>query len=143
MKPSTKALKGRTMRVATTFTGAAACAFAFAPMATAGTMAQAHPDNVVSGACGNGTAHWLHLGNGAGGDRCYGDRGGGIRSKKYDTASFCGGNNIGSFTGISAFGDKVTKKFGPGKTYAHMDTTINVSSVVIESFKGSDSCPPP
>jgi hypothetical protein len=38
MNPSVKkAVSGRAMRVATTFTGAAACAFAFAPTALAGT----------------------------------------------------------------------------------------------------------
>jgi hypothetical protein len=80
MEPSIKkAGSGKTVRVATTFTGAAACAFAFAPTALEGTPQQAaqpgHQGRQVrvnthaipyieTGNCrGAGQSHWFHMGS--------------------------------------------------------------------------------
>lgn len=154
MKPSIKkAISGKTMRVATTFTGAAACAVAFGPPAMAGTVHSAHqpalerlrPRSVVGESCRPGTSHWLHLANNKQSDRCFGFSG--TLHVSYYTTSYCGGTNYGWIAGIydSSKQHEYFTYFGPGTTYAHIPGTSRYKLVLIESehisrWKGTDKC---
>jgi len=109
MKPAIKkSAVGRTMRVATLFTGAAACATAFAPTAMAGTAQQAHPQARFLHNSGSiqhvwscaSTPHWLHLSissHGAISTQCWGFKGTSDvkNGQSYLTTGQCGGNNYG------------------------------------------------
>lgn len=147
-----KAVSGRTMRVATTFTGAAACAVAFTPLAMAGTAHVAHqpalkgmrPD-IYDEACKGGTSHWLHLANNKGSDWCFGYSG--TISADYLATSYCGGTNHGWIQGQydSAQEKGYFAYFGPGNTYAHMKGAsqhkpVIIESVHITSWSGNDKC---
>jgi hypothetical protein len=159
MKPEIKRRAGQTMRVATTFTGVAACAAAFAPAAMAGTgvtggdghtvlvdrTPRIRPADTTSGSCRAGTSNWLHLGFSHGaGDWCFGDRGTLSSPNGYPLGyytSYCGGNNTGSFWGESAGGTYKHVKFGHGTTYAHIKSGVfTVYSVTIKSWSQNDKC---
>jgi hypothetical protein len=137
-----KATKRRAMRVVTVFTGAAACATAFAPAAMAGTDHVARlttPANsphrfygsIRSAGCAN-VPHWVHIQAMVSEDRafqrtmrCFGYDGllqvssnhgwGGHMLTYYE----CGGNNSGvlivSNQPPGQYG--ANQPFGPGKTY--------------------------
>jgi DNA-binding SARP family transcriptional activator len=157
MKPS---IKGRTMRVATTFTGAAACAVAFAPTAMAGTGHPVatqtvhqintmgpdgrtiHPLSMhVANCLGSNQSHWLHLANAqfqSTTDICFGDRGSGFWTTTI--TSFCGGNNHGYISGnYVGPGGHHKYSFGPGTTYRPIPL-FNVSKEYIKSFTQNDKC---
>jgi hypothetical protein len=154
MKPHTrKAGSGKRVRIATTFTGAAACAFAFAPAATAGTgqpatvgpghQAGIRPDGVDMG-CPPGTGHWLHIAESTpDGGYCVGDRGAYALPSKIWVNEFCGGNNKGRFAGLNGNGSWVTVKFSPGNYYAWIKSgPIRAFSAYISSWHGTDACGP-
>jgi hypothetical protein len=149
------------MRVATTFTGAAACALGFAPAANAVTATQAvaghgqylnaiHPYATHrSPDCGTATVHWLHVGNGTGGDVCFGDKGGtGVlpASERSLIFSFCGGNNtcyMFGYTEPNGGGRHVSQYFGHGNYYAYLKTPFYLWSVAILNYSGTDGCGAP
>lgn len=153
MEPSIrKAGSGKTVRVATTFTGAAACAFAFAPTALAGTPQQAaqpgHQGRQVrvnthaipyieTGNCrGAGQSHWFHMGS-ENNVTCFGFRGTDYFSPvPILITSFCGGNTHGFIVGD--LGHRYD--FGPGTTYRNIGI-FEVSVVHISSTTGTDKCP--
>lgn len=154
MKPSIKkAVSGKTMRVAATFTGAAACAVAFTPAATAATGAAGHqphtfrinphhirPDNIINGNCrGANQSHWLHWRTPIG-DTCWGFRGIQFFSPAVRVVSFCGGNNIGNMYGFNSIGP-VAISYQQGTTYAHVKQgTFFDSGVSISNFSGTQKC---
>jgi hypothetical protein len=156
MKPSArKAVPGKTMRVATTFTGAVACAAAFAPTAMAGTahvMQPARgllPDTTASinaTRCTPGTSHYFHLGDEDAASCFYGS---GTFDVNHEPAtSFCGGNNIGWLDGVLGspnFGKPYRTTFHQGTFYAHIPGTtavspLFVSFVHISKWSGHDTC---
>jgi hypothetical protein len=144
-----KAAAVKTMRVASTFTGVAACAAAVAPPAIAGTghvvpryVPQVRPLATESGACISRTKHWLHLANSET-DLCFGYRG--VKYTSFPTISFCGGNNSGFFNGYFPDGKAYSIAFRQGSTYARIRGTgdgvsVNVSEVDITGYTGNDSC---
>jgi hypothetical protein len=143
MKSSTSKTPRRAMRVATTFTGVAACAFAMAPTAMAATGHQTEvkdntirPLNTANGNCeGANQSHWFHMGTTAT-VTCYGGRGS-AHPGGYVINSFCGGNNIGYFTG-----NRKRVNFGIGDFWAHIPSApYAVSKVVISSWSGGTKCP--
>jgi hypothetical protein len=116
----------KAMRVATVFTGAAACAAFFAPAANAQTAAALAPrattvPDFSRPACSN--SHLFHLVTQTS-QRCYGGQG-----WEYPDTSmaveYCGGNNYGVFSGYSDsgygayYGDQ---GFEPGSTYYNFTT---------------------
>jgi hypothetical protein len=151
-----KAATSKTLRVATAFTGVAACAAAFGPtaMAATGQGATYKPDVAATTieqkeGCPGGTSDWLHLGDGPGNtDMCYGYTGTYTNADWAET-SYCGGNNYGwidvQYPG-STGNTKIT--FHQGTTYAQIpyaginDPAI-VRSVHISGWSGSDACKPP
>jgi hypothetical protein len=142
------------MRVATTFTGAAACAAAFAPAATAAThttaglayhklpIAERHAlrgvantGSIRSASCGT-VPHWLHVqwfSTGGAGPflTCLGFRG--VFSTSIEMAAQCGGTNHGKF-----FPGSLT--YGPGNTYRHFNPHRFVSAISIAGWNGTDAC---
>jgi hypothetical protein len=154
MKPGIR----KTLRVATTFTGAAACAAAFTPAAMAGTAHQARlggktitlpghrgirhgirPDNTgsieLTTSCGT-VPHWVHLAN-AGSEICAGFKGtfSFYRSPQIVTKE-CGGTNHGYLE--SPGGTKWD--FYSGTTFTTPPFSL-VSEIHISGWKGNDACP--
>jgi hypothetical protein len=153
----------KTMRVATVFTGAAACATAFVAPAAAGTgqHAVARPGqqprlnssrvrpltNIESRNCADVGPSWVHFGTAGAGSICWGYSGRWTGNKDFDyfTASrICGGNNSGSYGGYSDYGngDYHTAGFGHGTGWVHLpwpDSTV-ITMVYIKKYKGSDKC---
>jgi hypothetical protein len=158
MKPEIKrVVAAKTMRVATTFTGAAACAFAFTPAALAGTHLdvagagqQAHDNGVRPDAittknhCPGGTSNWLHLAYTTGGDICYGGSGTLEFTNSVKINSFCGGNNTGVIYGYSKDGGSPSIPFGHGTFYAKIPSRpYAVWGLSMDGWKGNDKCGPP
>jgi hypothetical protein len=163
MKPSIKkAVSGKTMRVASTFTGAAACAVAFTPAAMAGTGHPAvhqpvlnravphkvgRPDISLRG-CTAGTSNWFHIAYNKQSDICFGFKGTFVFSPNARPAetSFCGGNNKGWISGFNTkTGQFYFTRFGHGNFYAHIPNTTAshpylLSSVHISSWAGNSKC---
>jgi hypothetical protein len=126
-----KAASGKTMRVATLFTGAAACAAAFAPAAHAAT---AKPDTEPA-SCAT-TPRWVHVANSIS-EVCFGFKGTShFPGLVYITAE-CGGNNSGRL-----FGPQGTWNFGPGHTYTRPKYSIFSGITITKSNAGPHSlCP--
>jgi hypothetical protein len=168
MKPGIKKIApGKTKRVATVFTGAAACAAAFVPAAHAanghqagldgkkltlaqhyGTMHGARPDDypasgsIEAGTCAT-TPRWVHVVDGIH-HSCFGFHG----TWKFsisgspafvDVSQICGGTNHGWYK--SAGGR--TGYYGPGKTYVHLPVTTMKSIHISGWSKGNTACPAP
>ena len=131
-----KALSGKSMRVATTFTGVAACTVAFAPTANA--------SSLRNRSCSRGTSNWLHIALSRG-DTCWGFKG--YDNTESPFSRYCGGTNYGWFKWNSPYGTHATVHFGPGKTYAYVGGSpyypLIMSEVRINSWSGNDKCPPP
>jgi hypothetical protein len=144
-----KALSRKAMRVATTFTGVAACTATFTPAATAATERVAIPDIKAKPGCPAGTSNWLHLAYNRENDTCLGYSGSSNRTfdPNYGATSFCGGNNSGSFRGHfkDAPGTFYNTGFWTGTTYAHIPGTtatdpLIISYVRIYAWAGNDKC---
>jgi hypothetical protein len=165
MKPDYKKVASRkAMRVATVFTGAAACVTAFAPGAAAyaghyaaigqpGHLArldskglEAQPDtrvsgNIQSGACG-GRPNWVHFEIGAA-TICFGSKG---QWEDYDPgyreSKICGGNNFGWYSGKSENSRYNTAGFHPGTNFVHLPWpgSTYITYVVISSWAGTQRC---
>jgi hypothetical protein len=147
----------RKLRVATTFTGAAACALTFAPAAMAGTHpAAARPGHqlqpfglnlhgiraIANGNCeGANQSHWLHLEASFGSVTCYGMRGKtGSLGAGYPVSSYCGGNNSGHLN----YNGHTQARFQVGTYYYRPKThPFLVNSVSISTWHGSDTCSGP
>lgn len=167
MKPGIKKVtSGKTMRVATLFTGAAACAAAFAPAAYAanghqagldgkkltlgqhyGTLYGARPDDgptsksIQEASCAT-TPRWVHVVNGAH-HECFGFHGTWAFSEEgyvdpVYVSKICGGNNYGWY--VSALGRK--GYYRQGTSYVPLPVS-NMISIHISGWKGNDTCPAP
>jgi hypothetical protein len=159
MEPGKKSAVKKAMRVATTFTGAAAFAAGFAPAANAAT----HPvmqgryhklpiaekqglgvtpqTTIHSGPC---SVHptWLHF-EWALEDNlntryltCMGFAGTDRFTQAVSMFSQCGGNNYGYFDSGSPY-----LSFRPGTTYRTFPHRYNLWLVHISRWTGSDTCP--
>jgi hypothetical protein len=159
MKPGIK----RTMRVATTFTGAAACGVAFNPAAMAATAQPvAHQQlrriaiaenrrlsgsiRESAGCAAANASHWLHVSEGPGfGPVCFGFRGLLLTSPLPDMHAFCGGTNSGYIWGTDNLHSyAVYYHFGQGTYYYHppkSEKYFYVSEIGIVGWKGGDKCP--
>ena len=158
MNPSPKKAARKTVRVATTFTGAAACAVTFAPMAHAGTVQptaqpgyRAHQVRVnldrvpgihatiTNGDClGTNQSHWFHIANSAS-VTCFGGTGTVTLVPDFFISAECGGNNKGYISGSGPTGHrKIT--WNHGTTYRNIGP-FSVSKVHMSGFSGNDKCP--
>jgi hypothetical protein len=163
MKPGKKSTAAKTMRVATTFTGVAACAAAFAPAATAvthptdatGATIPYRPVPVVkhlhragttpafpisgsirSASCTTARKNWLHV-------QWYSISGAGpfltcfgfkgAFSTFIAMAKQCGGNNHGDF-----WPGPLT--YGPGTTYRNFNPRRFVSVITDSGWAGTNAC---
>jgi hypothetical protein len=151
----------RSMRVATIFTGVAACTAGATQVANA---QEVHPANEArptyvygsirdSYACGFLGTHktWLHVSTtsynsgGAGGTGvsirsvCFGFRGSYYSPPYTGIRAECGGNNYGFLDG-SADGRPRSTTFGPGTTYRTLSWS-HLYLVRINSWAGNDTCP--
>jgi hypothetical protein len=154
MKPGArKSGSGRAKRVATIFTGAAACATVVTPAATAATAGAAQPGRSAArirpeleqGYCPN-TPKWVHLASRNTHTLCFGYDGQSIFSSNnpinFDVvvSKVCGGNNSGW---IQSWNGKFTF-FGPGDTSVHLPWpgTTRLASLDITNSqpKGNHAC---
>jgi hypothetical protein len=166
MKPAIKkALSGKTMRVATVFTGAAACAAAFTPAAAVAATAQpghqlrldrttlaARPDktsgSIREATCSLGRHTWVHFQDVVGTSDCWGFRGtwSVSRDEYFVADKMCGGNNVGSYGGYPAAGRQnfYTAEFGPGSTYVSLPNALPTHVTFVRIFgwsSGQVACP--
>jgi hypothetical protein len=141
-----KAASRKAMRVATVFTGAAACAVAFTPAAHAANLDPVRPAGTEWGDCqGANQSHWLHIvtNNSI---YCLGGRGTypltdapySVYARVY---SYCGGNNSGWF--FWSYARLV--KFYAGTTYNTWARNndgfpLLTSEVSISTWHGNDTC---
>lgn len=152
MRPGIK----KTMRVATTFTGAA-CAVVFnnpaALAGTAGPAAAAQPgiaaNHRISGSireagCGS-HSHWMHVEGPEDSVNCFGYRGILSLSPWPNMRAFCGGNNSGYIYGHDNLHSwTVYNHFGHGTTFYHLPSSVRwfyVSEVTNVGWSGNDKCP--
>jgi hypothetical protein len=147
----------KAMRVATVFTGAAATAVAFAPVAMAATgqatphghPAQAagtnhtvrpdvHSGSIRSTGCTTNT--WLHVQYESVFRtlcKAFGFKGRMTpASSPLVTSAQCGGNNYG----VLYYSGNKHITFGPGTTYRTFNPTKNISEVAISRWNGTDKC---
>lgn len=159
---------GKTKRVATVFTGAAACAAAFVPAAHAanghqagldgkkltlaqhyGTMHGARPDDyAASGSIREGncatTPRWVHFAaSGGKSEVCFGFHGTLVVSSnyvpEYRVSQICGGTNHGWYESWAGR----RGYYGPGKTWVHLPVS-NIKSVHISGWnKNNSACGAP
>ena len=152
-----KAASRKTMRVATVFTGAAACTAALAPAAMAGTHTVTQPlhkdraltrlepgatavkPNISGHACNfRGDSTWLHIAYEGGASVCIGYLG--IAQADIPHFSgYCGGNNFGALDGLDGF----STKFGPGDYYKPVRPITTLTHVSISAFGVALSLDPP
>jgi hypothetical protein len=152
MKPSIrKAVTGKSVRLTTTFTGAAACAGAFMPIAMNGTGQPAAPqpghhcriNTIKEGGCDlTNRSHWMHMGTVAL-TQCWGGKGAAhTNPNPFVMISFCGGNNSGFIYGTNTRGKASSIFFGHGTHYVHPKSyPFDASFVSIIGFGGTDKCP--
>lgn len=148
----------RAMRVATIFTGVAACTVGVTQAAHAQglrTDTAARPagerlsGSIVSAiqCAENGIDKtWLHLSSTAyvgGGyfytSTCFGFRGQSQSPANKNVRAECGGNNHGFLLGANS-GRSETFRFGPGTTYHGLYWNV-LTSVIISGWAGADKCP--
>jgi hypothetical protein len=165
MKPAIKkAVSGKTMRVATVFTGAVACAAAFTPAATAATAQPGHQlrlagakraaplgktkGSIREATCSADRQTWVHFQNAVGTSDCWGFRGSwtGSRGDYFVADKMCGGNNFGSYGGysIAGRGDYYTAEFEPGNTYVDLPNGPPTYVTFVKIFgwsSGQVACP--
>jgi hypothetical protein len=144
----------KAFKVATVFTGTAACAAAFAPAAgaatTAGTQqvepATSHRNCVIGPRTTSMVFWWLSTANH--GPTCVGGANNrGLRTTLgVDYSKFCGGNNYGyvygpSFASLQSNGTVITGRFHfhPGTGTAALGGAL-VDSVLITNWSGTDTC---
>jgi hypothetical protein len=138
------------MRVATVFTGVAACTATFMPAAGAATgqhMEPVRPDIQEATSC-KSVPHWVHFVSSEGAWICYGYAGK-SPTNGFLAETMCGGNNYGRYKGwYSSVGstglighDIYSARYGPGTTYVWLPHTVtHLSWVSISRWKGSDAC---
>jgi hypothetical protein len=150
------------MRVATTFTGVAACAGFATPTAMAAPVPAGHvpllnravphrvrPDSTTLGGCG-GRSTWFHVRSSYNEaiTYCFGGEGTYTFSplSRLSITSFCGGNNQGWIKGVLRETDTTYfTYFGHGTFYAHIPHTdksspMLLSQVHISKWSHSSKC---
>jgi hypothetical protein len=142
----------KAMRVATVFTGVTACAAAFAPAANAQTAGQIAPGRTVGhgtarstriGNCDN-TPHYFHMYGGYGSAyMCIGGTGTYTFSAPDPAVAFCGGNNVGYFSGYNTAGNFVKdQRFHQSSNpYVWGVKEFSLTKVHISAWTGDQSCP--
>jgi len=162
---SSKSRSKRSMRVATIFTGVAACTVGAATQVanaqdaahraarhTSTRAGRAEPDSRVYGSiryaylCGarGSDRTWLHY---ATYDSyytpdtswCFGYFGLSESPPGVGIYSQCGGNNHGLLVGVTAAGHKWSTSFGPGTTYRKLNEA-HLTAIFINSWTGNDKC---
>lgn len=130
----------RSMRVATIFTGIAACTVGMAYGAAAHA-ATVKPASRVSGnirevvRCGSNT--WLHVASDVGQDSfCFGFDGTSIPTNEVGMYAQCGGNNYGWLLSLV---NQNSATFGRGTTYRVLNWA-HLSYVHISGWGGNDTC---
>jgi hypothetical protein len=146
----------KSMRVATIFTGIAACTvgMAYGGLAYGGTAQAATVKHTPKGigltnkpayrTSGNieevvscGTNTWLHVESKSGGSFCFGFRGTSVPTNEVGMYAQCGGNNYGWLS--SARGHRATP-FYRGTTYRELRWP-HLSRVHISGWGGTEKCP--
>jgi hypothetical protein len=147
------------LRMATVFTGAAACATAFGPAAGAATTAGAGttaaaattaatagkplPSNIDEVDCTAADAHWFHLYWSAAADHgptCLGYKG--LKAVDHWFSSWCPGNNYGYFTYLSSQGGgPYTYIFSAGELLHSYPYSAYILDVYIGGWSGPWTCP--
>lgn len=133
----------KSMRVATVFTGVAACAAIAAPVAHASSGHRRTGSIREVDNCSAQLHNWLHVrskGNSHQSPtiRCYGFRGKYSPSGEIGILSECGGNNFGylSAKGAGAW----NFSFDPGTYYRPLNHS-HLAAVYIGGWAGGDACP--
>jgi hypothetical protein len=127
-----KAATGRTMRVATVFTGAATVGGAFVPAATAAPGHVAQPDITRTYNCG-AKPPWVHIALYPGNIIvCFGFAG---SSPNYSSsvAAECGGTNHGYIN--PQYPGALRQQFGPGNYYRHEHSTLGYPYLPFKSIQ--------
>lgn len=156
---SAKKRPRRAMRVATIFTGVAACTIGVTQVANAQDMRPAVPAGTIQGniksvaSCGSrgidGT--WLHVSTVSNFSvlaepvtrwmsDCFGNSGWYQGPRGTGMVAQCGGNNYGNLSGATASGKWWSVAFGPGTTYRTLNKA-HLSNVFISKWHGTDKCP--
>lgn len=145
------------MRVATTFTGVAACALAFAQPAIAAAgqtglhqapvkdSAAVHPMNSMSASAGQCTAarqHWVHVRNYSNNYTCFGNKGTFNLEGPIVLGGYCPGNNYGWIHFTNAAQNKSKDQhFTQGTTYHSPPPGYpDLWDVHISGWKNHDKC---
>ena len=146
------------MRVATIFTGVAACTLGVAPVANAqdaAHVARAIPAGRSYGSirlaygCGAQGIDkpWLHVSTTSYNDYgyiytsiCFGYAGLWNSPPYTGMRAECGGNNHGLLVGTTAAGRKWSAGFGPGTGYRTLNEA-HLTGVFVNSWTGTDKCP--
>jgi hypothetical protein len=133
----------RSMRVATIFTGIAACttagmAHGAAAQAAATKAASRVSGNIQERTCEGVNTTWLHVLSEAS-HRCFsfGFDGTSIPTNEIGLLAQCGGNNYGWFLSLR---NQNSITFGRGTTYRYLDWP-HLSYVHISGWGGNDTCP--
>jgi hypothetical protein len=145
-----KSATRKKMRVASTFTGTAACAALFMPSAALATtqhnlnkqdrMHAARPDLKFNSGCEYGTGHWLHFAEvSPNRSLCYGWSQNNATTASFSQVAYCGGNNYGTFYGINSHGQNKSVSFHQGTTYGRAGK-FYTSIIVINGYAGTDGC---
>ncbi len=138
----------KTFRVATAFTGAAACTAAFVPpaAATPGATAQEAQPNIVVKHCDSTTKQWVHLYYTPAekhGPACFGFTGLHFIGRNTAFSKICTGNNHGYIRyAFSAAGPSTSTDFSPRETLTFLPNPLYIYSVGISGWDNSGyTCP--
>jgi hypothetical protein len=143
----------RAMRVATIFTGVAACTVGTTQVANAHTrpaVPAGHTGSIrLAHDCAvNGIDHeWLHVSNPSSpaptvpfvASNCFGFKGAYYSPPGVGINAECGGNNFGYLLGYKTDGDSWSFHYGPGTRY-HTLKESHLDTVTIYSWSGTDTC---
>jgi hypothetical protein len=151
----------KAMRVATVFTGVTACAATFTPAANAqpaGNLAPLRPTvglNIRSGDTCSDTPHWFHLYSVVGKAFCIGGTGSktgpgsGFGEEDGWARAFCGGNNVGYFSGSLLNFNTGSKRFVTNQRFHQSSTpyvwpksySFLLEFIKISAWTGNEVCP--
>lgn len=143
----------RKMRVATLFTGAAACAVGFAPTAAAAATGIHLPELHTGGTptsiphC-TGHSTWMHMAfeGPETESACFGYTGYDYNVASHNTTyafQICGGNNVGTYYGVNRHTNQYTDAgYREGTTWVSLpgNSTWDVSTVYNSGWSHSDKC---
>jgi hypothetical protein len=154
----------KAMRVATVFTGVTACAATFTPAANAQPAGNLAPPlalrptvglSIRSGATCSDTPHWFHLYSVVGKAFCIGGTGSktgpgsGFGEEDGWARAFCGGNNVGYFSGSLLNFNTGSKRFVTNQRFHQSSTpyvwpksySFLLEFIKISAWTGNEVCP--